>query len=215
MSDRDIQALRAEYTRGTLDESILNQDPFKQFEQWFEQAVSADVIEPNAFVLATVDAEQRPTQRTVLMKQYDQHGFVFFTNYGSRKGKQLAENGNVSMLFPWLPLQRQVEINGSVQETTLAESIKYFATRPRGSQLGAWVSQQSSILTSRSLLEMKMEEIKRKFQNGEVPIPSGWGGIRIVPHRFEFWQGRASRLHDRFEYMLDENQVWTIHRLSP
>jgi pyridoxamine 5'-phosphate oxidase len=217
MSSRDVQALRTEYTQGTLHEKDLAVDPFVQFEQWFEQAVSAELVEPNAFVLATVDEQHRPAQRTVLLKQYDQRGFVFFTNYHSRKGKHLAHNGSVSMLFQWLPLQRQVEIDGNVEKVSLADSVKYFATRPRGSQLGAWVSQQSSVITSRSLLELKLEEIKRKFKDGQVPIPSSWGGFRIVPRRFEFWQGRANRLHDRFEYLPqgEGETAWEVHRLAP
>jgi pyridoxamine 5'-phosphate oxidase len=215
MNRTNVQSLRTEYIQGTLDEADLESDPFLQFEHWFAQAVSAEIIEPNSFILATVDEQQRPTQRTVLLKHYDTCGFVFYTNYLSRKGTHLVQNPHVSMLFSWLPLQRQLEINGRVEKVSWTQSIKYFATRPRGSQLGAWVSQQSSVITSRQLLEMKLEEMKRKFSEGQVPIPSGWGGFRIVPQRFEFWQGRANRLHDRLEYTRQDGNLWSIRRLSP
>ncbi len=170
-------------------------------------------------VLATVDAKGCPTQRTVLLKYYDDKGFVFFTNYNSRKAQQIGENAAVSLHFLWLPLQRQVEISGSASRVSTIESLKYFAMRPRGSQLGAWVSEQSSIITSRSLLEAKLAEMKHKFANNEVPWPSFWGGYRVTPTRFEFWQGQPNRLHDRFEYSLQSGSAgeptWQRHRLAP
>jgi pyridoxamine 5'-phosphate oxidase len=150
-----------------------------------------------------------------LLKYYDATGFVFFTNYNSRKAKHMAENTQVSLHFLWLPLQRQVEINGFVEKVSAAESLKYFALRPRGSQLGAWVSEQSSVISSRSLLEAKFNELKQKFANREVPLPSFWGGYRLRPERFEFWQGQTSRLHDRFEYQLQTDSRWTRQRLAP
>jgi pyridoxamine 5'-phosphate oxidase len=165
--------------------------------------------------LATVGADQRPVVRTVLLKSYDERGFVFFTNFESRKARQIAENANVSVLFPWLALERQVIVCGTAEKIGTAESLAYFLTRPRGSQLGAWVSAQSSVITTRSLLEQKWEEMKRKFGEGEVPLPSFWGGYRIVPREVEFWQGRPSRLHDRFLYTRQADGSWNIERLAP
>ena len=206
---------RSEYTRGELDLDQLKPSPFDQFALWFGQAMEAKVIEPNAMSLATAGANQRPLVRTVLMKSYDERGFVFFTNLQSRKARQMAENANVSLLFPWLALERQVIICGSVERVSTAEALAYFMTRPRGSQLGAWVSAQSSIITTRSLLEQKLEEMKRKFAEGAVPLPSFWGGYRVAPREIEFWQGRPSRLHDRFLYTRQPDGSWKIDRLAP
>ncbi len=211
----DLSQQRLEYTRASLRASDLEADPFRQFELWYQQAVKAQVLEPNAMVIATVAGSGEPTQRTVLLKYFDANGFVFFTNLNSRKAQQIAEHDGVSLLFLWLDLQRQLEISGRAKRVSAAEAIKYFATRPRGNQLGAWVSQQSSVISSRSLLESKLAEIKRKFSSGSVPIPSFWGGYRVVPHRFEFWQGRPNRLHDRFEYLRDGPDRWTLQRLAP
>lgn len=210
----DLSALREEYANQDLDVDSSAPCPFEQFERWFDAASQAELLEPNAMVLATVDADGQPSQRTVLLKSFDQRGFVFFTNYGSRKAKQIAENANVSVLFQWLPLHRQVEIHGTAAKVSSAESLKYFAMRPRGSQLGAWISRQSAVVSSRSVLETKWEEMKRRFGEGEIPLPSFWGGYRITPFRFEFWQGGAKRLHDRIEY-LPTNAAWERHRLSP
>jgi len=206
---------RSEYTRGALDRAHLKPDPFDQFALWFQQAMDAKIVEPNAMSLATAGADERPLVRTVLLKSYDQRGFVFFTNFESRKARHIAENPNVSLLFPWLALERQVIVSGSAHKISTAESLAYFITRPRGSQLGAWVSAQSSIITTRSLLEQKWEEMKRKFADGEVPLPSFWGGYRVVPHEIEFWQGRPSRLHDRFLYTRQPDGSWNIARLAP
>jgi pyridoxamine 5'-phosphate oxidase len=177
--------------------------------------MEAKVIEPNAMSLATSGADQRPLLRTVLLKSYDERGFVFFTNFESRKARQMAENPNVALLFPWLALERQVIIRGAAEKISTAESLAYFVTRPRGSQLGAWVSAQSSVITTRSLLEQKWEEMKRKFSEGQVPLPSFWGGYRVVPRDLEFWQGRPSRLHDRFLYTRQGDSSWGIDRLAP
>ena len=206
---------RSEYARGELDLDQLKPSPFDQFALWFGQAVEAKVIEPNAMSLATTGANQRPLARTVLMKSYDERGFVFYTNLESRKARQMTENASVSLLFPWLALERQVIICGSVERVSTAEALAYFMTRPRGSQLGAWVSAQSSIITTRSLLEQKLDEMKRKFAEGEVPLPSFWGGYRVAPREIEFWQGRRSRLHDRFLYTRQADGSWHIDRLAP
>lgn len=211
----DIAELRQEYRQAKLTKKTLNPDPFLQFEQWMGEAMKAELREPNAMSLATADAKGSPSIRTVLLKYYDREGFVFFTNYESRKSREIWENPRVALLFPWLDLERQVVIMGYAERISTTESMKYFATRPRGSQLGAWASSQSSMITSRKLLRMKFEEIKNKFQHGEVPLPSFWGGFRVVPERFEFWQGRPNRLHDRFEFTLLEDRSWSIQRLEP
>jgi pyridoxamine 5'-phosphate oxidase len=210
-----IDLKRSEYDRGELHRADLDADPFKQFAVWFEQACQSGMIEPNAMSLATAWADGRPLVRTVLLKSYDERGFVFFTNLESRKARQLKENPNVSLLFPWLALERQVIVNGMAEQVSTAETLAYFVTRPRGSQLGAWISQQSSVITTRKLLEAKWEEMKRKFGEGEVPLPSWWGGFRVVPKEIEFWQGRASRLHDRFLYTRQPDSAWSIDRLAP
>ncbi len=206
---------RSEYTRGALDRASLKASPFDQFALWFQQAMDAGIIEANAMSLATTGADQRPLVRTVLLKIYDERGFVFFTNLESRKARQIAENPQVSLLFPWLPLERQVIISGAAEKVSTKETLAYFITRPRGSQLGAWVSAQSSVITTRSLLEQKWEEMKRKFGEGDVPLPSFWGGYRVMPREIEFWQGRPSRLHDRFLYTLQPGGSWKIDRLAP
>lgn len=210
----DISTMRKEYTQAGLEPKDLDNDPFMQFDRWFKQAIEVDMLEPNAFDLATVSADMQPRNRVVLLKYYDGEGFVFFTNYESRKGQDIAHNPKVAMLFPWLELERQVKIEGVVKKLDKKDSLKYFLSRPKGSQIGAWVSKQSSIISTRKLLEQKMEEVKQRFKEGKVPIPDFWGGYKIIPTRFEFWQGRQNRLHDRFEYSLDANS-WKIERLSP
>jgi pyridoxamine 5'-phosphate oxidase len=209
----DVAALRRNYTRDGLRRVDLDPDPVGQFRKWFGEAVAAELVEPNAMVLATTDGK-RPSTRTVLLKAYDERGFVFFTNYESRKGREIAADAHVSLLFPWYPLERQVGIIGMAERTSAAESLAYFTSRPHGSRLGAWVSQQSTVITSRKLLEMKWEEMKRKFAEGEIPLPSFWGGFRVVPSEVEFWQGRENRLHDRFRYTRS-GDGWGIERLAP
>ena len=212
----DIGDLRNEYTLEGLTREQLSPDPFKQFELWFQQACTANLPEPNAMSLATVSAQGTPSQRMVLLKYFDRQGLVFFTNYESKKARQIEENPQVSLLFFWIALERQLQILGNATKISTAESLKYFATRPRGSQIGAWCSQQSTVISSRKMLEMKFDEIKRKFHNQEIPLPSAWGGYRVVPQSFEFWQGRPNRLHDRFLYSrLDVESTWNIQRLAP
>lgn len=210
----DLASMRDEYTKSGLQKEELAPNPINQFELWFKQALEAELFEPNAVSLATVSPDGAPSQRTVLLKYFDNRGLVFFTNYESQKAKDIAGNPQVSLLFTWLPLERQVRIKGTASKISSAESLKYFMSRPRGSQLGAWVSQQSSIISSRQLLLTKFDELKRKFMNQEVPLPSFWGGYRIQPSYFEFWQGRQHRLHDRFAYKLNQEE-WTIEQLAP
>jgi len=211
----DIHALREDYKQGELRRKDLHDDPFKQFEKWFQQACNAELLEPNAMTLSTVSEQGQPFMRTVLLKYFDHNGLVFFTNYESRKARQIEINPKVSILFTWLPLQRQVHITGTAAKVTTAESLQYFTSRPRGSQLGAWSSQQSSVISSRQLLLMQFEQVKQKFLDGEIPLPDFWGGYRVVPTSFEFWQGCTNRLHDRFLYTLQQEQSWQIQRLSP
>lgn len=210
-----IDRMRSEYGRGALEREDLKPDPFEQFAGWFGQACQSGMIEPNAMSLATASADGRPLARTVLLKSYDARGFVFFTNLESRKARHIKENPHVSLLFPWLALERQVIINGAAEPIPTSETLAYFLTRPRGSQLGAWVSRQSSVISARKIIEMEWEEMKRKFAGGEVPLPSWWGGFRVVPRDLEFWQGRPSRLHDRFLYTRAPEGKWTIERLAP
>lgn len=210
----DIGDLRREYTQDGLSRDRLAPDPFLQFEHWFTQANNAGVTEVNAMQLATANTQGRPSVRTVLLKSFDPQGFVFFTNYHSQKAHEMETNPQVAALFFWKELERQVEITGRAVKVSTLESLKYFTSRPRGSQLGAWVSAQSSIISNRKLLEMKLEEMKRKFGNGEIPLPDFWGGFRIIPDTIEFWQGRPNRLHDRFEYR-KRDESWEISRLSP
>jgi pyridoxamine 5'-phosphate oxidase len=199
---------------GRLQESRLDDNPFLVFQQWIATASETDILEPNAMSLATSDGQQ-VSVRMVLMKYWDEQGFVFFTNYGSRKAQQIAENAHVALLFYWECLHRQVRIEGTAEKISAAESLKYFATRPRGSQLGAWCSQQSTVISSREALTSKLNEIKQKFANREVPLPSLWGGFRVAPRRIEFWQAGDDRLHDRFLYEKAADESWTRCRLSP
>ena len=203
-----------QFIKDGLSRKDLNDDPIQQFELWYQQAENAGIRYPNAMSLATADANGMPSVRTVLLKLFDHQGFVFFTNYGSSKAKQLEVNPQAGLLFHWMELERQVKISGSVERISTLESMKYFASRPRGSQLGAWCSSQSEPISSRQVLESSWQQMKQRFQDKEVPLPDFWGGFRVIPTTIEFWQGRDSRLHDRFEYRaIDEG--WQISRLAP
>lgn len=213
-SSEEIAAMREEYGSRELRRKDLAPDPIAQFNQWFIEAREAELHEPNAMTLSTVGLDGCPAARTVLMKFFDESGFVFYTNYSSAKAKEIEAAPKASLLFPWLLLERQVRIEGEVEKVSAAESLKYFASRPRESQIGAWVSDQSSVIDSRALLMNKMAELKAKFKGGEVPLPSFWGGYRVRPVRVEFWQGGKGRVHDRFLYTRTENG-WSIDRLAP
>ena len=203
----DLTFIRQGYEDVGLTREQLNSDPVLQFEAWFKEANESEPI-PNAMSLATVCKSGEPMVRTVLLKWFDENGFVFFTNYKSRKADQITDNPSVAMLFNWVALERQVSINGVAEKVDTSESLKYFLSRPRGSQLGSWVSDQRSVLTSRKILEMKLQELKRKFAKRNIPLPDFWGGYRIKPKSFEFWQGRPNRLHDRFLYSKKDNESW-------
>jgi pyridoxamine 5'-phosphate oxidase len=206
--------LRKDYTLAGLVEKDLAKDPFRQFEKWFQEAEAAKIVEPNAATLSTATREGRPSSRIVLLKGLDGRGFLFFSNYESRKGRELHENPNAALLFAWLALERQVVIEGAVTKVPREESETYFHSRPRASQLGAWVSQQSSIISGRAVLEDSMKMLEEKYAGREVPLPPHWGGWRLAPEAVEFWQGRRSRLHDRLRYRRDKDG-WIVERLAP
>jgi pyridoxamine 5'-phosphate oxidase len=212
--DTVIHHLRRDYDQEPLTEEELLPDPVAQFRIWFEEAREAGIPEPNAMTLGTADASGRVSCRTVLLKAYDGRGFVFFTNYGSRKARQIAENPQGALLFPWVVIARQIEVAGRIEKISTAESLAYFLSRPYLSRLGAWVSDQSSVISSRQVLLSKFEELKRQFAGGEVPKPEGWGGFRVIPETIEFWQGGGARLHDRFLYTRS-GEGWKIDRLAP
>ena len=207
--------MRRQYNLGALREADMHADPMAQFTAWFRDAVGSQMLEPNAMSLATAWPDGRPLLRTVLLKHFDERGFVFYTNLESRKARQLRENPQAALLFPWLLLERQVIITGAVTRLSMAESVKYFFTRPRDSQLSAWASNQSSPISSRQVLEQEWAAIKRKFAAGEVPMPDFWGGFCVIPETIEFWQGGADRLHDRILYARAGAGAWSIARLAP
>jgi pyridoxamine 5'-phosphate oxidase len=211
----EITGLRREFNHAALTRKDLNPNPIIQFDDWFKQTRESDNKDPSAMSLATADVNGEVSIRTVLLKIYDQKGFVFFTNYESTKSKQISENPQVALLFPWLNLDRQVKITGTASRISKTESLRYFLTRPRGSQLGAWVSEQSSIISSRQLLMSKLEEVKKRFADGDISLPEFWGGYRVNPLAIEFWQGQPDRLHDRFEYTRQKDDSWVINRLAP
>ncbi len=212
----DLSQFRREYLKSGMQKTDLDRDPIMQFSSWFEQAGQTEIADPTAMILATVNGAGQPSQRTVLLKYFDGKGFVFFTNYGSRKASEIKENPKVSLLFVWLELERQVIVSGGAEKISAAESAKYFMTRPKESQMAAWVSSQSHPISSRQLLMQKFQEMKKKIGEGKVPLPSFWGGYRVEPTEIEFWQGRKNRLHDRFLYRrVDGSHTWSVERLAP
>ncbi|MEA3640682.1 MAG: pyridoxamine 5'-phosphate oxidase [Lamprobacter sp.] len=212
----DPAQFRTQAMERGLDREDLDADPMLQFQRWYQETLSTQLPEPNAMSLATVAKNGQPSLRTVLLKLYDAEGFVFFTNYQSAKAQQIDLNHQVALLFPWVALARQVSILGSAERIPTSESLRYFLTRGRGSRIGAWASPQSQVISSRSLLEQKVARIKQRFNDGEIPLPDFWGGYRVVPTSIEFWQGRDSRLHDRFRYQREApGTSWQIERLAP
>jgi len=206
---------RKEYSIAGLAKKDLARDPFRQFERWFQEAEAAKIPEPNAMILSTSDGDARPSSRAVLLKGMDGRGFVFYTNYESRKGRALDRNPLASLLFPWIALERQVIVEGPVTKVAREESETYFHSRPRLSQLAAWAAQQSSIVTGRAVLEASLKALEAKYAGREVPPPPSWGGFRLAPETIEFWQGRRSRLHDRLRYRRAPDGGWVVERLAP
>ncbi len=207
--------IRNDYTLAGLDEADLDRDPVRQFDRWMTDAIKAGVFEPTAMTLATATDDGRPHSRIVLLKHFDERGFCFFTNYDSAKGREMAKNPLAALCIHWPPLERQVRIEGAISKTTAAESDGYFQRRPRGSQLGAWISKQSGIIDSRKVLEDALVQITAKFEGRDVTRPPHWGGYRVKPASIEFWQGRQNRLHDRLVYTLQPDGAWKITRLAP
>lgn len=213
--DKTISDLRKDYTLQDLSESEIDPNPFIQFKIWFDQALAAQLPEPNAMTIATATPDGQPSARMVLLKDFDDRGFVFFTNYNSRKGQELAANPQVALVFWWAELERQVRILGTVEKVSSEESDGYFEMRPANSRLGAWASNQSEVIKSREFLEQRLQEFQSQYANQEIPRPPHWGGLRVIPTEIEFWQGRSSRLHDRLLYTPLDDGGWKIERLSP
>lgn len=207
--------LRHDYNLAGLSEKDLARDPFRQFEKWFQEAEAAKIPEPNAMLLATAGRTGRPAARTMLLKGLDGRGFVFYTNFDSRKGRELEANPHASLLFPWIALERQVTAEGPVARVAREEAEAYFHSRPRLSQLAAWASPQSTIISGRAVLDEAMKMLEKKYAGAEVPLPPHWGGFRLDPETVEFWQGRRNRLHDRLRYRREKNREWIIERLAP
>lgn len=212
---KPLQDFRKEYTKGTLDNDVLTQNPMDLFNKWLQDAIAAELPDPNAMTVATVDANGQPSQRIVLLKDVSDDGFVFYTNLGSRKAQELKSNDKISLHFPWYFLERQVRVCGTAELLPRASVAKYFLSRPKSSQLGAWASQQSTPISTRQLLVSQFMQMKEKFAEGEIPLPDFWGGYLIKPHQIEFWQGGEHRLHDRFEYNKSQNGDWSTTRLMP
>ncbi len=215
MKGEELQDMRTAYLKGTLDKEKLNEDPLAMTKEWFQVAVDQDIFEANAMSLATVNEDKQPTLRTVLLKGIDDVGFIFYSNYHSRKGREIEQNPRASILLFWKELERQVRIEGKIEKISEQDSKAYFKSRPKGSQLGAWASPQSKVITGRSELDDRLLELQDIYKDQDrLPKPAHWGGYRLVPHYYEFWQGRDNRLHDRFEYKR-EDDGWVINRLAP
>jgi pyridoxamine 5'-phosphate oxidase len=210
-----LESLRSNYALSGLHETDLLGNPFQQFQLWLEQAIAAELPEPNAMTLATLSEEGKPIARMVLLKGLDEKGFVFYTNYDSAKGKQLTETDSAALVFWWAGLERQVRVEGTVEKVSSTESDAYFQSRPKASQLGAWASPQSQVIESREVLEKRLAQLEEQYATEKVPRPPHWGGFRVIPTAIEFWQGRPSRLHDRIRYELDEKGDWFYQRLAP
>ncbi|MDP5028937.1 MAG: pyridoxamine 5'-phosphate oxidase [Paraglaciecola sp.] len=212
---QSISDIRRDYTKSGLDTENLTADPLELFDIWLQNAVDAKLDDPTAMTVATVDPSGQPSQRIVLLKDVNQGGFVFYTNLGSKKADDLKHNSKISLHFPWHMLDRQVKISGTAELLSVGDVAKYFVSRPKPSQIAAWVSKQSRPIATRQLLMSQFNEAKQKFMHGEVPLPSFWGGYRVIPHKIEFWQGGEHRMHDRFVYTLDSNKQWQTQRLMP
>ena len=215
-NQKAVEDMRANYTKGSLDESNAGDDPLRLFQRWFDKAVAAKLLEPNALTLSTVDAAtMQPSSRVVLLKGFDESGFTFYTNYAGRKARELAATPKAAMNFLWLPLERQVRIEGTISKVGAAETEAYFRSRPRASQIGAWASRQSAVVGSAAELSDREAELDRRFEGRDVPLPDFWGGYRLRPTMIEFWQGKQSRLHDRIAFRAADAGAWTRERLAP
>ncbi len=212
---KELQDIRRDFRKGTLTREELHSDPIEQFNLWMQQALTTDIVDPTAMILATAARDGQVSQRVVLLKGLDERGFVFFTNYESRKSQEISVNSNVSLHFPWLAIERQVMVCGVAEKISVEESSAYFQSRPRESQLAAWASPQSRVLSSRDTMMQQLGNLQKKYADSDVPLPEFWGGFRVRPSQIEFWQGGANRLHDRFMYSLQAGQAWQIDRLAP
>ncbi len=211
---KELQDIRINYKKKSLDVKDVSLNPFNQFETWFNETLSSGILEPTAFILSTADRNAKPSSRTLLMKGFDEEGFYFYTNYESRKGKELEENNQAAMLFFWSELERQIRIEGKVSKISETESYEYFKTRPFKSKVGAWASHQSTVIESRMTIVRKFFSYLMKFHSKDIPLPPYWGGYKLIPESFEFWQGRQNRLHDRVSYKIKKG-TWVSERLSP
>ncbi|MTI30203.1 pyridoxamine 5'-phosphate oxidase, partial [Cytophagales bacterium RKSG123] len=207
--------IRTEYSKESLEINDVNSNPVEQFKKWFEEALQAEVMEPSAMNLATISSQGRPSSRIMLLKGVENQKFIFYTNYESNKGKDIIANPFVALNFFWPELERQVRVEGIIKKVSAETSDSYFKSRPRSSQIGAWVSEQSHPITDRKILEERYQQLVKKYEGQEIPRPSFWGGYKVIPERIEFWQGRPSRLHDRLSYTKESNNNWKIERLSP